>query len=79
MPKYDFVCDKCNNIKTLSYTMNEKHKEPICEKCNLKMKRMYGKVPIHFKGPGWTTGFSNDDMMQSEHPEVHEAHKAGKI
>lgn len=48
MPKYDFVCPKCESITETSDT------NPIdCDKCNIKMKRKYAFAGTLLKGSGW--------------------------
>ena len=57
MAKYDYECKECKNQFELEHSMKEiSDKEcPICKGISI---RVYTKIPVHFKGYGWTNGGS---------------------
>ena len=80
MPTYNYYCPKCDHRATEFHGMSAKPKIK-CSECKTDMKKYIGSVvPVHFKGH-WPNSKKNldDSMMKSEHPEVHQAHKEGKI
>jgi len=82
MPTYDYECSKCKFRFTEIQSMKDEPKA-ICPECKNEAIRLISKnIGITFKGDGWATKNSakrDDEMMKSEHPEVHKAHKEGKI
>ena len=50
MPLYDLVCD-CGHAKEQVLKLDEK--EPVCEKCGLRMKKAISAPAFILKGTGW--------------------------
>lgn len=82
MPSYDYECIKCK-FRFVEVQSIKSEPGAICPKCKGKAQRLISKgVGVIFKGPDWACkngGKFDDSMMKSEHPEVHKAHKEGKI
>jgi predicted nucleic acid-binding Zn ribbon protein len=51
MPKYDYMCDKEGTLIVLDLPMD--HKIPLCQVCDIELRRVYTAVPAIFKGSGW--------------------------
>jgi putative FmdB family regulatory protein len=54
MPIYEFVCSECHSIKDVALGF-EAPKEVFCDKCKVKMSRVWTATPTHFKGDGWAS------------------------
>lgn len=50
MPLYDLYCD-CGHTKEQVLKLDEQ--EPVCDKCNLQMKKAMSAPAFHLKGSGW--------------------------
>ncbi len=52
MPTYEYECLECKNRFEVFQSMND---EPItlCEKCNGKVRKLFGTAGIIFKGSGF--------------------------
>lgn len=51
MPLYELVCD-CGHIKEQILKLNEK--EPVCDKCGLRMRRTMSTPVFILKGHNWS-------------------------
>jgi putative FmdB family regulatory protein len=51
MPRYDFVCEFCDDAVELILAVDQQ--VPRCEICRGLLRRVWSTVPIHFKGDGW--------------------------
>lgn len=56
MPVFDFKCPKCGTIEEKILFLNE-HKEIMCKKCKVKMKKQMPSPKLIFKGKGF---YEND-------------------
>jgi putative FmdB family regulatory protein len=54
MPIYEFKCDKCDGIQDVALGF-EAPKEVLCDKCGVRMFRVWTATPTHFKGQGWAS------------------------
>jgi len=56
MAFYDYKCTQCNEVFTISHSIND---EPalVCEHCGDKLQKQYSIAGISFKGEGFA---SND-------------------
>ena len=50
MPLYDVVCS-CGNTKEIFLKLKEK--EPVCDKCGLRMKKAMSTPAFVLSGNGW--------------------------
>ncbi len=59
MPKYDYIC-KCGHTFEVekSYADNRKEKCPKCK--SVKVRKIIGLSPTHFKGDGFTLSKSEE-------------------
>ena len=51
MPLYDFVCPNCGQTKEKFIKLNEQ--EPVCDKCNSRMRKAISAPAFILKGGGW--------------------------
>ena len=51
MPNYEFRCETCDGTREVFYSLSEKILNPIC--CTRAMGRIWGTVPVVFKGSGF--------------------------
>jgi len=78
MAKYIFNCKECNDEKTLNISISsyeEKSKNILCDKCGLKMTRV-------FKSFGFKVKKSSQEMveqMNKEKKEIIEKFNSGDI
>jgi len=52
MANYDYKCRKCDDIITISHSVNDKP-TIICGKCISKRIKLFSAPGIEFKGSGW--------------------------
>ena len=53
MPAYKYQCTDYNEIEVMIFELHEKHKIPLCPKCDKEMVRLFGLQTIRFIGGGW--------------------------
>ena len=53
MPVYQYKCESCNLQISITETIKENNKTPLCVKCTKSMVRVWGLQTIIFKGTGW--------------------------
>jgi putative FmdB family regulatory protein len=51
MPKYDFVCTKCNHVFEIDKKMNEIKEHELCPRCNYMASRIWNVVNDIWKCP----------------------------
>lgn len=52
MPLYDLVCD-CGHTKEQMLKLDEK--EPLCDKCGLRMRKAMSTPAFHLHGKWWAS------------------------
>ena len=53
MPIYEFECDLCGSIKSVSQSIDAPAPQFSCDSCQIIMMRKWSSPAIHFKGDGW--------------------------
>ena len=57
MPTYEYRCNECMSLITLSRSVDERDNEVTCPQCGLQSTRIYNSPSIQFKGTGfYSTG-----------------------
>ena len=51
MPNYEYFCDGEGSLIVLDLPMD--HKIPLCQVCDIELRRVYTAIPAIFKGSGW--------------------------
>jgi len=73
MPTYDFICESCNNIFEVSFSIKEyeKNKEQNCPKCNNKenVRRYYTPTGIKFGAGFFKDGYRSAKDVRSSNDE----------
>ena len=52
MANYDYKCRKCEDVITVSHSINDSP-TILCLKCESQRVKVYSAPPITFKGNGW--------------------------
>jgi putative FmdB family regulatory protein len=52
MPKYDYKCTTCGEVREVEHSMNDDTLVE-CSDCFTPMTKVFSAVPGHFKGQGW--------------------------
>ena len=61
MPTYEYECLECKNRFDVFQSINDNPVEK-CVKCNGKVRKLFGKAGIIFKGPGfYVTDYKKND------------------
>lgn len=47
MANYDYKCNKCKKVTTITKSMSESSREEYCEECGEKLQRIF--APVHNK------------------------------
>jgi putative FmdB family regulatory protein len=55
MPIYQYQCTDCTETSDVVRGINENTPDPICNKCNVTLKRVYSNIGVAFKGSGFYT------------------------
>lgn len=59
MPTYDYLCEKCQDKRTVTLSLKESEVIQVC-KCGQVMRRDYGFAATQFKGSGFYTTDKNN-------------------
>lgn len=52
MPTYEYLCE-CGQGVSIFRSVKDDEKKPICAKCKVEMKRVFGLAATQFKGSGF--------------------------
>ena len=52
MPNYEYEC-KCGQSVSIFRSLTEPETKPVCGKCSVEMKRLFGIAAAKFKGSGF--------------------------
>ena len=52
MARYEYKCNNCNIIETVTKPMKEASREEKCSKCDTTMQRIYNATPNQWKCSG---------------------------
>jgi len=68
LPKYSYYCERCRETTVVYQTYEEFDKNPVdeCPECGGRISQIFSPVPAHFKGDGFFTTDSKDDMAMGE-------------
>ena len=55
MPSYYFLCRNCDATVTVTISIKDELKTPLCAQCKAAMVRDYGVGAIKFNGSGWAS------------------------
>ena len=53
MPTYDYRCNNCLSLTTITRKAEERDNEVLCSYCGLASTRVYSVPSIQFKGTGF--------------------------
>lgn len=53
MPVYQYKCTDCGLEAEVVRGIRDSAPDPLCDKCNLKLKRVYSSIGVAFNGSGF--------------------------
>lgn len=52
-PRYEYKCPRCQITIEQRRSFEDDSPAPMCGDCLVSMEKVYGSIPVHFKGQGF--------------------------